>query len=547
MSESLWRRNDLPAAEISAELFERMHDGVALYDSRSRLVGWNQAAATISGWQHDEASTRLDPQQRDGLAELSPGRWVDLRRITFQHGEEHYVGLLFSDARTHVALQAAYAKLNQLATTDPLTGLPNRLLAQDRLRLSLAMARRDDRCVAVLFIDLDRFKAANDTMGHHVGDRVLKEVADRLSRVVRESDTAARVGGDEFMVILHTLADESGAVRVAESILEALSVPIVIDGRTVPIGSSIGIALAPRHGDDPETLIRHADLAMYRAKASGGHTVRVYWPGMSDLSQDRLELTMDLAGALERDELEVHYQPQTDADTGMVVGAEALVRWRHPRAGLIPPDAFLPLAEENGTIEDIDRWVLRTACRQAAQWREEGLQLPLLSVNLSTRSVVHANAAAMVADALESSGLPAACLEVEVSETTLVAHRVEASRSVARIKDLGVRIAVDHFGATSSSLGSLTRLPLDTLKLDRSFVVDAIDNPEPADMAVLRAIVQMTEDLQVRCVAEGVELPAQLKFLRFLRCHVMQGFLYSRPLPANDMEALLTPLVGASA
>ena len=470
MSESLWRREDLPAAEISAELFERMQDGVALYDSHDQLVGWNQAAAAITGWKVDVAASQLDPDQQDGLAELSPGRWVDLRRVTFQHAAEDYVALLFSDARTHVALQAAYTKLNDLATTDPLTGLPNRLLAQDRLRLALAMARREERCVAVLFIDLDRFKAANDTMGHHVGDRVLREVADRLGRAVRESDTAARVGGDEFMVILHALADEGGAVRVAESILEALGRPIIVDGRTVPIGCSIGIALAPRHGDDPETLIRHADVAMYRAKASGGHTLCVYRPGMSDLSQDRLELTMDLAGALERDELEVHYQPQTDSDTGAVVGAEALVRWRHPRLGVIPPGGFLPLAEGNSIIEDIDRWVLRTACHQVARWRESGLVLPLVSVNLSSRSMVHLDVAVMVAEALDQSGLPPACLEVEVSETTLVAHRLEATRSVGSIKDLGVRIAVDDFGATTSSLGSLMRLPLDTLKLDRSFV-----------------------------------------------------------------------------
>lgn len=333
---------------------------------------------------------------------------------------------------------------------------------------------------------------------------------------------------------------------MGQSIIEALSKPIIVDGRLVPIGCSIGIALAPRHGDDPDTLIRHADLAMYRAKASGGHTVHVYRPGMSDLSKERLELTVDLAGALERDELEVHYQPQIDCDTGDIVGAEALVRWRHPRMGLIGPDGFLPLAEDNGTIVDIDRWVLHTACTQVARWRARGLELPLLSVNLSSRSVVRSDVATAISEALDRSGLPPECLEVEVSETTLVAHRLEAGRSVAQIKDLGVRIAVDDFGATSSSLGSLMRLPLDTLKLDRSFVVDLTENPQPADVAVLRAIVAMTEALHVRCVAEGVELPSQRKFLRFLRCSVIQGFIYSRPLHVDDMEMLLADNVVAA-
>jgi diguanylate cyclase (GGDEF)-like protein len=527
---------------------EAMRDGLAIHDDAGRLVAWNPAAESITGWHRDEAEDRFPASLADGLAELGEGRWVEVRHFPLLRRGRTYRATLFTDARHQVALREAYARLNQLVTSDALTGLPNRLLADDRLKLSVSLAQRDSRPIAVLFVDLDRFKLTNDTLGHQAGDELLQQVAARLRSAIRESDTVARIGGDEFLVILHALSQPGDAERVSASILNALSRGFRIGEHDVFVGGSIGIAIFPEHGTDAASLVSHADLAMYRAKAEGGNTFRLYAPVMGEHSRERLLIGGDLHRALERHELVVHYQPQIDIDSGMVVGAEALVRWQHPQRGLVPPGMFLSVAEEDGSIIDIDRWVLQTACEQTSRWDELGLHLPMVAVNLSARTMAQADVVAMVAEALATTHLAADRLELEVSEHVVADADGAVDRTLSGLKDLGVQLAIDDFGIGYSSLGHLKRFPIDAIKLDRSFVVDVTGQPGPTDIAVLRAVVSMASELRLRCIAEGVETVSQRRMLKFLQCHLVQGHLYSKAVSADDFALRMPgPVVPAVA
>ena len=536
------------APSLAEEVVAGMRDGVALQDDVGRLVAWNPAARVLTGWSDEEAAARLRAGLSDGVVELAPGRWVDVRRFPVTRRGRTFHATLLSDARHQVALREAYARLNELVTTDPLTGLPNRLLADDRLHLSVNLAHRDARPIAVLFVDLDRFKRVNDTFGHPVGDDLLQQVASRLRDAIRESDTVARIGGDEFLVVLHAIANPTDAEKVAQSVLDAMTSPFELNGHEVYLGASVGIAVFPEHGDTPELLVSHADLAMYRAKADGGNRFRLYAAIMSEYSRERLLIAGDLRRALDRNELVVHYQPQIDIDSGLVVGAEALVRWRHPHRGLVPPGLFLDIAEEEGAIVEIDRWVLRTACEQTVRWDEAGYVLPMVAVNLSARTMQHADVAALVSDALASSGLSPERLELEVSEHVVAEDDPTIDRTLAELKALGVQLAVDDFGIGYSSLGHIKRFPIDAIKLDRSFVADVTGKPGPADIAVLRAVIAMAADLRLRCIAEGVETVEQRRMLKFLQCHLVQGYLYSKAIPADELPRhLLGPVVPAVA
>jgi diguanylate cyclase (GGDEF)-like protein len=524
---------------VTDQVVAQMRDGLAVHDASGRLVAWNPAAAAITGWSFDEVGGRFPAALPEGLVDLGAGRWVDVRHTRVQQDGRPVQVTLFADARQEVALREAYARLNDLVTSDPLTGLPNRLLAEDRLRLSVSLAKRDRRLVAVLFVDLDRFKLINDSLGHRAGDDVLKEVARRLRRSIRESDTAARVGGDEFVVLLHTMSHVEDAEHVAAELMRQLEAPFVLGGHEVYLAASVGIAVFPDHGEDPVSLLQAADLAMYRAKQEGGNLFRTYTPAMAELTRDRLMLATELHRAMRTDELEVHYQPQIDIDTGAVVGLEALVRWRHPQRGLMPPDRFLPVAEETGAIVDIDRYVLRSACAQLDRWTRGGVTVPMVSVNFSARTLATTDVMAMVSQALGDSRLAAGRLEVEVSEHVVADAEGDVQRKLAELRALGVQVAIDDFGTGYSSLGHLKRFPLDTIKLDRSFVADVTGQPRASDIAVLRAVVTMAGDLGLRCVAEGVETAAQRKVLRYLRCHLVQGYLYGKPVPPADLPLLL--------
>ena len=423
------------------------------------------------------------------------------------------------------------------ANHDALTGLPNRGLLNDRVAQALAQARRDDQHVALLFLDLDGFKFINDSFGHSFGDGLLCSVAARLATFVRESDTIARLGGDEFVILLPHLHHAEGALQVAAKVRDSFLTPLLQEGRELHMSASIGISIFPQDGDSCDSLLKHADVAMYRAKAQGRNGVQSYSQEMGAHAQQRMELEAALRVALERDQLELHYQPQVDRDAGRIVGVEALVRWRHPELGLVSPVQFIPLAEETGLINPIGEWVLRTACAQARAWHVAGHTGLSVAVNMSAKQFQKQDVPALVQDVLEDTGLPAECLELELTESTLMHNTDAVVETMRQIKKLGVRLALDDFGTGFSSLSYLKRFPIDVLKIDKSFTFDVTSDESAA--SITRAIIAMARSLNMTTVAEGVETQAQLDFLTAQDCDVMQGYFISRPLPAEQLTAML--------
>ena len=424
------------------------------------------------------------------------------------------------------------------ALHDALTGLPNRALFTDRLQHALTQGRRRGTSCGVIFLDLDRFKTVNDSLGHAAGDELLVTVARRVDESLRSADTAARLGGDEFAVLLEDLGGPDEGVLVAERMSEALRAPIVVQGREVFVSASVGIACG-RHG--AAELLRQADVAMYRAKAQGKGRYAVYEESMQAEVLQRLELEGELQRAIERDEIDVYYQPVIALDGQTLAGFEALARWHHPTRGLVPPLDFIPLAEDNGSIVALGRYVLRTACVQAARWVQDfPSDVPrIMSVNLSGRQLEDANIVADVAAALADSGLPAAALVLEITETVLM-HDTEATISrLAALKALGVRLAVDDFGTGYSSLRYLRRFPIDILKMAKPFVDGLAEVDDEEGRALARAIVDLASSLKLSCIAEGIEVGAQAVMLHELGCGLGQGFHFARPMPPADLEALI--------
>ncbi len=426
----------------------------------------------------------------------------------------------------------AERQLYHLAHHDMLTGLPNRMHFIDHLKQARALAKRLDHPMGVLFLDLDRFKLINDTLGHAVGDKLLQEVADRLSRTVREIDTVARLGGDEFIVALTNLTGPEDAERIARKILEALAEPVVIDGHELFITTSIGISVFPTHGDDPVGLVKKADIAMYHAKSMGRNNCQFFDPEMSRDAERRVVLERGLRLALPRNELRLLYQPKVDIATEHVTALEALLRWEHPDMGLLKPAEFLSLAEESGLILPIGEWVLRQVCAQIAAWQREGIPTVRVAVNLSGYQLQQSNLVEIVSQALEESGLGPGCLELEVTETVIMQNPDFADRVLKELRALGVRLAIDDFGTGYSSLSHLKRFGVDTLKIDKSFVRDVASNP--TDAAIASAIIAMGKSLNLQVIAEGVEREDQMAFLRTQDCQEVQGYLFSVPLPPEE-------------
>ncbi len=431
----------------------------------------------------------------------------------------------------------AEARLDHLAHYDTLTGLPNRLLFQDRLKQALARARRDGTDAAVFCFDVDRFKDINDSLGHGAGDRLLHDIATRMQNEIRGTDTVARLGGDEFAIVQVGLMQPGGAESLSNRLLRAFSEPFEVDGQQIYASASIGVAIGPHDADDPEQLMIKADMALHRAKSEGRGVCHFFEDGMDIAFRARKQVEQDLRRALSEGWFELHYQPQISVDVGTIVGAEALLRLRHPDQGLMMPDRFISIAEETGLIVPIGAWVLHATCQQAAAWRKAGLPEIRVAVNLSPTQFRQAGLVDTVADALEKADLEPHQLEVEITESVLIRDTAAVTESLQKLRQMGVKIAMDDFGTGYSSLSYLQRFPFDRIKIDRSFVKDMTENPDAA--AIVGAVVALGRSLNMSTTAEGVETLTQLNYLREKACNEVQGYYFGRPMPAEALEGIL--------
>ena len=542
-------------------------DAVISTDIGGRVTYLNAAAQSITGWSLEEsvgrpledvfriadATTRETAQNPMTLAILEnktvalTSNCVLIRRDGTEAAIEDSAAPIH-DRRGHVTgavmvfrdvsmARALSLKMAHLAQHDSLTDLPNRVLLNDRLTQALALAHRKEQRLALLFLDLDRFKSINDSLGHAIGDRLLQSVAERLLTCVRSSDTVSRQGGDEFVILLPEVTQPADAAVTAEKILLALSTPHRIDRQDLHLAASIGIVTYPEDGTEAETLLKHADLAMYRAKDSGRNTYRFFEPDMNGYTADRQSLESGLHRAIERREFVLHYQPIVSLDSGELIGVEALIRWCHPQRGLVSPAQFVPIAEESGFIAAIGRWVLHGACRQSRAWRAAGLPPMRIAINISTVELRDKSFVESVGGILEEHGILPQDLELELTETFLMRDSNSTAAVLQSLSDLGVRIALDDFGTGYSSLSHLKRFPIDTLKIDQSFVRNLPTDAD--DASIVDAVIGMGKGLQIRVVAEGVETREQLAFLRKRGCPEGQGYYFGRPVGAREFTQLL--------
>ena len=439
-------------------------------------------------------------------------------------------------ARTQ-GLETANKQLRHLATHDVLTGLPNRVLMEDRIGQCIALSDRQGQTFAIIVLDLDRFKVVNDSFGHRVGDELLREVALRLKSVVREIDTVARLGGDEFVLIITQGPEREAVQAVARRIIEVMRAPARIAGVEIHTAPSIGIAFYPHDAATMETLLANADAAMYYAKQQGRNNFQCFMPRMNAATQEKVRLEGDMHIALEQNQFQLHYQPKINTATGVMHGAEALLRWTHPVHGAIPPATFIPIAEECGLIGPLGAWVVREACRQARAWQLDGLPSLRVAVNLSASQFRQGDIVTIIRDALDDAGLEARFLEVELTESVVMSDPEESIAILETLSAMGVLVSVDDFGTGYSSMSYLRRFPIDKIKIDRVFISDAMSRPD--DASIVRAIVSLAHNLRLKVVAEGVESTEQLEFLKSLGCDQYQGFHFSPALPASQFAALV--------
>ena len=459
-------------------------------------------------------------------------KWQNARAL-----KRHVEGLELVVTDRTSGLEAANRQLRHLASHDALTGLPNRLLLDDRIAQAIAHSQRHSHEFAVLVVDLDRFKLINDSLGHRAGDELLREVALRLKSAVRAVDTTARVGGDEFVVLLDGPLTQAEAVEIGTRAIKVMEPSLRLLGIDVHISASIGIAFYPRDGASVDTLLARADAAMYSAKERGRNNLQCYAEGMSTMTQDRVKFESELHEALRNRQFELHYQPKVDTLTGRVDSAEALIRWRHPQRGLVPPNEFISIADECGLLDAIGEWVLFEACRQAKAWQNEGLPSVRVAVNLASSQFRLANLVDQIRRALEASGLNPQLLEVELTETAVMSDAEESIQILEAISRMGVLVSVDDFGTGYSSMSYLRRFPIDKLKIDRCFVDQMTRRPE--DASIVQAIISLAHSLHLKVIAEGVETPEQLALLAELGCDQYQGFHFSPALEPTQFLAFV--------
>jgi len=541
------------------------NDAVWDWDLVTNAIWWNEGYRTLFGYLPQETkptaeswSDHIHPDERErvlwgihAVIDTDGQAWSDEYRFQRRDGSWADIydrGFVVRDASGRAVRmigammdiserKRAEEQLARLAQFDALTGLPNRNLFRDRLGQAIARAHREGWVTAVAFVDLDRFKEINDTLGHGAGDAVLREVGERLRACLREGDTVARLGGDEFTVVLEDVGSLEEAAAVARKMLAAFEAPVALEGKDLFVSGSIGLAAYPEHGSGAEALLQHADTAMYHAKGEGRNALKVYAPTMGAEATERRSVEDGLRLALAREEFVLHYQPIVELAGGTITGVEALLRWQHPEWGLVAPGRFIQVAEQSGLIVPIGSWVLRRACQQAAAWRDAGLPPLGVSVNLSARQFRKAGLAEEVAVALEEAGLDPACLKLEITESLLMDNPEASSALLERLKAMGIRLALDDFGTGYSSLSYLKHFPLDVLKIDQSFVRDLATDPE--DAIIVRAMIGLAHSLQLTLTAEGVETAEQLVFLRAHGCERAQGYFFSRPVPAAEIGDLL--------
>ena len=544
---------------LSAKVLEHIADGVIVTDSAGIIVAINPAFSLITGYGDADAIGKTPKILRSGreAPAFYAKLWADLAEHGFWAGEiwnrrkdgdfylewltisavrdtngacTHYVGVF----RDITQAKESQKKLDHLAHHDSLTGLPNRALFNDRLAHAMQRSAREHQQLALLFIDLDRFKNVNDSLGHHIGDELLKQVSLALIDKVRDGDTLARLGGDEFILLLENVDGQYGSTIVAEKLMSVFEQPFIVVGHELFVTCSVGISLFPGDGVDLNMLIRNADVAMYQSKAHGRNAYRFYSAEMMGEGIERLRMESMLRRSIEKNEIFLNYQPQIEIQSGRLVGVEALVRWQHPELGMVPPIKFIPLAEDTGFINQLGQWVLFESCRQMLRWQEAGLFVPKIAVNLSVKQFERGSIVSMVSDILAETGLEAHRLQLEVTES-LIMNTGDAFVFINDLHAIGVGLAIDDFGTGYSSLAYLKQLPVQTLKIDRSFIKDIDIDTDVNEEAIAIAIIQLGKSLNLSVVAEGVETQAQVDFLQRQGCNLAQGYFFGRPLLAQDL------------
>lgn len=562
------QRQDQERLRQAAVVFDCTREGVLVSDSRGVIVHVNRALVEITGYPVEEVLGRRPNMFKSGRhgpafyeamfkslqqsgdwhgeiwnrrksGEVYP-QWQTVRAIADDSGQvSHYVAV-FSDIS---AIKNSQTELARLVHHDPLTDLPNRLLFTDRTEQALAFAQRHEKGCALLMIDLDHFKIINDSLGHNIGDLLLKAVADRLLRIFGKGFTVARLGGDEFAVLVDNCPQVAHAANAAQQVLEVMKGAFDVDKHQLFISASIGISVFPKDALNAEQLLRNADSALFKAKSIGREGYALYTEELTAHAQYRIEVAGDLRRALEQQELRVYYQPVHDLHTSRLIGVEALVRWEHPLRGLLSPGEFIPIAERTGLIAEIDAWVLEQACWQMVQWQAAGLKLSFVAVNISSRLFARPELYTLVSTVLADTGLDPSLLELEVTESAVMDNSQVALEQMHRLRALGLRLAIDDFGTGFSSLLRLKRLPVQKLKIDQGFVAGLPEDND--DVAIVRAVIALAQSMGLQVHAEGIEQVEQAQFLLDFNCNLGQGYWFGRPMPAKELDWQRAPVIRA--